>query len=138
MEREQSPNEEAFLELDDTSSGDGAAARDPTPELPIVPEGESFLEVLDEAVGGASARGRVVSDDDLRMVTALADDGVPLLAALWPSALDLLAHSAAHLVGPARLAAHPVGMPACLNDRVATDLKPRPGENPLLHRLLGI
>ena len=90
MERDQPPNEEAFLELDDTSSGD-AAPRDPTPELPIVPEGESFLEVFDESVGGVRGRGRVVSDDDLRMVTALADDGVPLLAALWPSAPDLLA-----------------------------------------------
>ena len=50
-------------------------------------------------------------------------------------ALDLLAHGAAHLVGPARLAAHPVGMPAGLDDGVAADLEPWPWENPLFNGL---
>ena len=53
------------------------------------------------------------------------------------AAAHLLAHRAAHLVGAARLAAAPIGMPAGLDDRLAADQQPRPGENALRDRLLG-
>ena len=53
------------------------------------------------------------------------------------AAAHLLAHGAAHLVGAAGLAAAPVGVPAGLDDRLAADEQPRPGENALRDRLLG-
>ena len=89
MESETS-HDEAFLELDAPTSSEAAEVRDPTPGLPIATDDDAFLEVTD-GDGARTGRGRVVSDDDLRMVTALADDEIPLLAALWPSAHDLCA-----------------------------------------------
>lgn len=85
-----SPHDEAFLELDDAPSSEARVAVDPTPGLTLTGDDEAFLEITD-GDGARTGKGRVVTDDDLRMVTALADDDVPLLAALWPSVTDLVA-----------------------------------------------
>ena len=53
------------------------------------------------------------------------------------AAAHLLAHGAAHLVGAARLAAAPVGVPAGLDDRLAADEQARSGKDALFDRLLG-
>jgi hypothetical protein len=79
-------DDESYLELDAAEP-----PRDPTPELPLTADDEAFLEVSDDPAALRVARGRVVTDDDLRMVNGLADDAVPLLAALWPAVTDLLA-----------------------------------------------
>jgi len=68
-----------------------AASADPTPDLPLTRDDEAFLEVVDSDAHHAATRPRVVSDDDLALVTALADDTLPLLAALWPAVADLAA-----------------------------------------------
>lgn len=84
-----SDDDEAFLELE--ADGPAAPAVDPTPHLPEARDDEAFLE-LDEVAPGALARAvRVVSDDDLRTVTALAEDDRPLLDALYPAQPDLAA-----------------------------------------------
>lgn len=82
-----SSDDEAFLELE----SDAPAAPDPTPHLPEALDDEAFLE-LDEVAQSPLARAvRVVSDDDLRAVTALAEDDRPLLDALYPAQPDLAA-----------------------------------------------
>ncbi len=83
----------SYLEIvDDPPSGPRPSASvDPTPDLPLTRDDEAFLEVVDADPGHAAARSRVVSDDDLALVTALADDTLPLLAALWPAVADLAA-----------------------------------------------
>ncbi|MFO0603972.1 MAG: hypothetical protein U0324_12400 [Polyangiales bacterium] len=79
-------DDESYLELDAAEP-----PRDPTPELPLAADDEAFLEVAESSPEARAARGRVVTDDDLRVVNALADDALPLLAALWPAQADLLA-----------------------------------------------
>ncbi len=79
-------DDESYLELDASEP-----PRDPTPELPLTADDEAFLEISDDPSTLRAPRGRVVTDDDLRMVNGLADDAVPLLAALWPAVTDLLA-----------------------------------------------
>jgi hypothetical protein len=80
----------SFLEIDDEPVAPPPASADPTPDLPLTRDDEAFLEVVDaDTVRGAAAR--VVSDDDLALVSALADDTLPLLAALWPAVADLAA-----------------------------------------------
>lgn len=79
-------DDESYLELDASEP-----PRDPTPELPLTSDDEAFLEISDDPSALRAPRGRVVTDDDLRMVNGLADDAVPLLAALWPAVTDLLA-----------------------------------------------
>lgn len=54
------------------------------------PSDDAFLEVPERSPGAYAARGRVATDEDLRVVNALADDAMPLLAALWPARPDLL------------------------------------------------
>lgn len=81
---EPTPDDEAFLELD---AEPAVPPPDPTPDLASVPDDEAFLEVIDAP--GERARARVLTDDDLETVTALADDALPLLAALWPGRPDL-------------------------------------------------
>ncbi|MEZ4407669.1 MAG: hypothetical protein R3A52_14505 [Polyangiales bacterium] len=84
-----SRDDEAFLEVDADLDPAVDPREDPTPELPPVDEDDAFLEVIDAP--SPSQRARVVSDEDLRVVIALADDACPLLAALWPSRLALAA-----------------------------------------------
>ena len=79
-----SGDNEAFLELDEAPAARMPPA-DPTPDMAPARDDESFLEVLEVDAGTAARRARVVTDDDLRMVTSLADDTVPLLLALWPA-----------------------------------------------------
>ncbi len=82
-------DDEAFLELEDEAPE--APSTDPTPHLPEARDDEAFLE-LDEVAQSPLARAvRVVSDDDLRAVTALAEDDRPLLDALYPAQPDLAA-----------------------------------------------
>ena len=84
-----SSDDEAFLELE--SDAPAEAPPDPTPHLPEALADEAFLE-LDEVAQSPLARAvRVVSDDDLRAVTALAEDDRPLLDALYPAQPDLAA-----------------------------------------------
>ena len=92
MDHDVSRGDEAFLELDDAPSR-ADPTHDPTPELPLASADEAFLELAESEAGEGRAltRARVLTDDDLKMVLALADDEVPLLAALWPGAPDLLA-----------------------------------------------
>ncbi len=78
-------DDEAFLELE----SDGPA--DPTPHLPEASVDEAFLEVEEVARAPLARAVRVVSDDDLRTVTALAEDDRPLLDALHPAEPDLAA-----------------------------------------------
>lgn len=77
-------SDEAFLEID---AEPAPPTPDPTPDLPPVADDEAFLEVIDAPAEGA--RARVLTDDDLQTVTALADDALPLLAALFPARPDL-------------------------------------------------
>jgi hypothetical protein len=88
-------DDDAWLELD---APETSPAPDPTPDLPAAGDDEAFLEVMESAEG---AGPRVLTDDDLATVVALADDALPLLAALYARRDDL----AAALPTPAALRA---------------------------------
>jgi hypothetical protein len=88
-------DDDAWLELD---APETSPAPDPTPDLPAAGDDEAFLEVMESAEG---AGPRVLTDDDLATVVALADDALPLLAALYARRDDL----AAALPTPAELRA---------------------------------
>ncbi len=79
--------DDAWLELDAPEAPESPAP-DPTPELPAAGDDEAFLEVIETA---ESAGPRVLTDDDLATVVALADDALPLLAALYARRDDLAA-----------------------------------------------
>lgn len=83
-------DDEAFLELESEAPAAPPPA-DPTPHLPAAAEDEAFLEVEEVARAPLARAVRVVSDDDLRVVTALAEDDRPLLDALHPAEPDLAA-----------------------------------------------
>ena len=95
-----SSDDEAFLELE----SDAPAVPDPTPHLPEALDDEAFLELDEAAQSPLASAVRVVSDDDLRTVTALAEDDRPLLDALYAAQPDLAARPPTGVELLARLA----------------------------------
>ncbi|MBL8604137.1 MAG: hypothetical protein JNK72_19570 [Myxococcales bacterium] len=84
---------EAYLELDDAAPPPSVLNLDTLSTVKPPADDEAFLEI--DATPAASnaeiiARSQVISDDDLSVVTALGDDSVPLVVALWPSRFDMV------------------------------------------------
>ncbi len=87
VERDVARSDEAYLELHDPA---GAST---SPEIPLRTDTaapvDDYLEVPEALAVPGSPSQKVLTDDDLRVVAALAEDNRPILACLWPGEPDL-------------------------------------------------